>query len=122
MRERFSFQCFGLGAPIVLLHSFGPGHDSEEWRPASELLARSFRVYAPDLLGWGRSDKPAITYDGELYIQLLVDFLGSVVSERCVLVAAGLSGSLRGPGSGRPSGTGEPSGPRGAIRHARSPR
>ncbi len=88
--REISFQCFGLGAPLVLLHSFGPGHDSEEWKPASELLARSFRVYAPDLLGWGRSDKPAITYDGALYIQLLEDFLRRVVAERCVLVAAGL--------------------------------
>lgn len=88
--REISFQRFGLGAPLVLLHSFGPGHDSEEWKPASELLARSFRVYAPDLLGWGRSDKPAITYDGVLYIQLLEDFLRRVVAERCVLVAAGL--------------------------------
>ncbi len=85
-----SFQRFGLGSPLVLLHSFGPGHDSEEWRPASEHLARSYRVYAPDFLGWGRSDKPTITYDGELYIRLLVDFLQNVVAERCVLVAAGL--------------------------------
>jgi len=85
-----SFQRFGLGTPLVLVHSFGPGHDSEEWRPASEVLARSYRVYAPDLLGWGRSDKPAITYDGELYIQLLIDFLRDVVMECCILVAAGL--------------------------------
>ncbi|MGB5551670.1 MAG: alpha/beta fold hydrolase [Thermoanaerobaculia bacterium] len=88
--REISFQRFGLGAPLVLLHSLGPGHDSEEWKRASELLARSFRVYAPDLLGWGRSDKPAITYDGALYIQLLEDFLRRVVAERCVLVAAGL--------------------------------
>jgi pimeloyl-ACP methyl ester carboxylesterase len=85
-----SFQSFGLGAPLVLLHSFGPGHDSEEWRPASEFLARGFRVYAPDLLGWGRSDKPDIAYDHRLYIRLLVDFLRERVAERCILVAAGL--------------------------------
>ena len=85
-----SYQRLGLGAPLVLLHSFGPGHDSEEWRPASELLARGYRVYAPDLPGWGRSDKPAITYDGELYIRCLADFLRVVVEERCILVAAGL--------------------------------
>lgn len=85
-----SYQSYGMGAPLVLLHSFGPGHDSEEWRPASEPLARSFRVFAPDLLGWGRSDKPDIQYDDELYLGLLVDFLREVVAERCILVAAGL--------------------------------
>jgi pimeloyl-ACP methyl ester carboxylesterase len=89
-RGQVSYQRLGLGTPLVLLHSFGPGHDSEEWRPAGELLARSYRVYIPDLLGWGRSDKPAISYDDELYIQLLADFLRQVVAEPCDLVAAGL--------------------------------
>ena len=48
-------------------------------------------VYAPDLLGWGRSDKPRLAYDGELYIQLIGDFLEDVVAQRCTVVAAGLA-------------------------------
>ncbi|MDY7094561.1 MAG: alpha/beta fold hydrolase [Acidobacteriota bacterium] len=86
-----SFQQLGEGPPVVLLHSFGPGHDSLEWRRASEILAETHRVYALDLLGWGRSDKPQRTYDGELYIQLVQDFLHDVVRERTVLVGSGLS-------------------------------
>lgn len=85
-----SFQRLGDGAPLLLLHSFGPGHDSEEWRLAGELLASQYCVFAPDLLGWGRSDKPRSTYDGELYIQLISDFVEDVVGRRCTLVAAGL--------------------------------
>jgi len=85
-----AFQNLGEGPPLVLLHSFGPGHDAEEWRPAAELLSRSFRVFAPDLLGWGRSDKPPLQYDDEIYIQLIVDFLEDVVRERTAVVAAGL--------------------------------
>ena len=72
-------------------NSFGPGHDSEEWRPVAEILAESHRVFALDMLGWGRSDKPKVHYDDELYIQLLVDFIDDVVRERAVPVAAGLS-------------------------------
>lgn len=86
-----SFQRLGEGPELVLLHSFGPGHDSEEWRPVAELLATDHRVFAIDLLGWGRSDKPKRDYDDELYIQLLVDLLEDVVGKRAVLVAAGLS-------------------------------
>lgn len=86
-----SFQRIGEGPPLVLVHSFGPGHDCEEWRAAASELAGSHRVFALDLLGWGRSDKPRVQYDGELYIQLLSDFLDDVVGERAVLVAAGLS-------------------------------
>ncbi len=86
-----SFQSLGDGPAILLLHSFGPGHDSEEWRPVAELLADSHRVLALDLLGWGRSEKPKVHYDDELYIQLLIDFVEDVVRERAVIGAAGLS-------------------------------
>lgn len=86
-----AYQDLGSGSPIVLLHSFGPGHDSEEWHAVSERLAASHRVLAVDLLGWGRSEKPDATYDGELYIQLISDFLEDIVGERAVVVAAGLS-------------------------------
>ena len=75
----------------MLFHSFGPGHDSEEWRSAAEQLASDFEVYAVDLLGWGRSAKPKLDYDDELYLQLVVDFLEDVVRRRAALVAAGLS-------------------------------
>ena len=86
-----AFQRLGTGQPLLLLHSFGPGHDAEEWRAAAELLAPQHLVYAPDLLGWGRSDKPRLGYDGELYIQLIGDFLEDVIEQRCGIVAAGLA-------------------------------
>lgn len=86
-----SYQMLGQGEPIVMLHSFGPGHDCEEWRTVAEIMAHDHCVYAVDLLGWGRSDRPGITYDDELYIEMLQDFLADVVGERAVLTAAGLS-------------------------------
>ena len=86
-----SFQRMGEGPALVLLHSFGPGHDSEEWRPAAEMLAQENEVFALDLLGWGRSAKPKLDYDDELYIQLLTDFLEDVVRRRSTVAAAGLS-------------------------------
>lgn len=86
-----SYQVIGEGRPLLLVHSFGPGHDSEEWRAVAEILAQDNRVFAVDLLGWGLSDRPSITYDGELYIELLRDFLVDIVGERAVLVTAGLS-------------------------------
>lgn len=85
-----SYQVLGEGDPVVLVHSFGPGHDSEEWRAVAEILAQENRVYAIDLLGWGLSERPAITYDGEVYIELIRDFLLDVVAERATLVTAGL--------------------------------
>lgn len=84
------FQRLGEGPAIVLVHSFGPGHAGTEWRRVAELLAAEHEVLVPDLLGWGASEKSAKRYDGELYIELLGDFLKDVVGQPAVLVAAGL--------------------------------
>lgn len=89
-RGEIVFQQLGGGAPLLLLHSLGPGHSANEWRRAAEILAAGFRVYAPDLLGWGRSAKPTLPYDAELYIQLVKDFLRDVVGQQALVAAAGL--------------------------------
>jgi pimeloyl-ACP methyl ester carboxylesterase len=80
----------GGSAPIVLLHSLGPGHDVSEWEAAAEILAERAAVYALDLPGWGRSDAPA-AYRPGAYVEALEDFLTEVVREPAVVVAAGLS-------------------------------
>lgn len=84
------FRRLGSGPALVCLHAFGPGHDSEEWRELAESLATRFEVFAPDFLGWGRSDKPAMAYDGELYIEQISDFLEDVVGRPAAILAAGL--------------------------------
>lgn len=86
-----SFQQLGDGDPVLLLHSLGPGHDAEQWRAAGELLARKRLVFAVDLLGWGRSEKPRVDYDSGLYIDLIADFLEAVVDGPCHVVAVGAS-------------------------------
>ncbi len=46
------------GPVVVLVH--GLGSNAEAWRNLAPYLAKAgFRVYIPDLLGYGRSDKPA---------------------------------------------------------------
>lgn len=87
---RVVFQHLGEGDPLLLVHSFGPGHSGREWRRTAERLAQNYRVYALDLLGWGQSDKPSIPYDAALYIELLRDFLDNVIGDRATIVAAGL--------------------------------
>jgi len=45
------------GPVVVLVH--GLGGSAEDWRELAPYLARAgFRVYMPDLLGYGRSDRP----------------------------------------------------------------
>ncbi len=84
----------GVGPPILLLHSFGPGYSGLEWRKAAELLARRHEVVVPDLLGWGDSDRPKLAYDAELFVELIADLLLDVVGRRAVVAAAGLPAAL----------------------------
>lgn len=85
------YQRLGEGEPLVLLHTFGPGHSALEWRRTAEELARDHLVFAPDLLGWGNSEKPSRNYDSELYLELLGDFLQEIVGTQAVVVAAGMT-------------------------------
>lgn len=63
----------GEGQPIVLLHGFGAsiGH----WRKNIPVLAAAgYRVYALDLMGFGDSDKPDLSYTLEFWVKLIHDF------------------------------------------------
>jgi hypothetical protein len=51
----------GEGAPVVLLHGFP--ETSYAWRYQIPELAKKYRVIAPDLRGYGETDKPATGYD-----------------------------------------------------------
>ncbi len=73
----------GEGPPIVLLHGFGAsiGH----WRKNIPALANAgYRVYALDLLGFGDSDKPDLSYSLEFWVKLIHDFWRSHVKEPAV--------------------------------------
>jgi 4,5:9,10-diseco-3-hydroxy-5,9,17-trioxoandrosta-1(10),2-diene-4-oate hydrolase len=84
-----AFQQLGEGPPILLLHSFGLGHDSAEWRAVAEGLAGRWSVYVPDLPGWARSAPPR-NYRPGVYVSVIEEFLAGVVREPAVVVAAGL--------------------------------
>jgi len=51
----------GEGTPVILLHGFP--ETNYAWRYQIPVLAKHFRVIAPDLRGYGETDKPATGYD-----------------------------------------------------------
>ncbi|GAC1346049.1 MAG: alpha/beta fold hydrolase [Ktedonobacteraceae bacterium] len=75
--------------PLLLLHSFGPGASSHEWRKNIDVLATQFRVYAVDLLGFGLSDRPSIDYTAETFTDLISDFIREVIAKPTIVVAHG---------------------------------
>ncbi len=68
----------GGGVPLVLVH--GLADRDESWAPMLERLKRSgFHVYAPDLLGYGRSPKPADSdYSISTQEQFVADFIQAI--------------------------------------------
>ena len=60
-RSRIHYRRLGQGPGMVLLHGYPQtGH---MWRKVMPALAERFTVVAPDLRGYGDSDRPAAGYD-----------------------------------------------------------
>ena len=89
--HRVAYTRLGEGAPVILVHGIHAAAWSHEWRRVATELARHHTVYAIDLLGFGRSDRPALRYTGALYVSLLDDFARRVVGQPAALVANSLS-------------------------------
>jgi pimeloyl-ACP methyl ester carboxylesterase len=68
----------GGGTPLVLIH--GLGDRAESWAPMMERLKKAgFHVYAPDLLGYGRSPRPTGSdYSISVQEQFVADFIQSL--------------------------------------------
>ncbi|MBA0576859.1 hypothetical protein Golob_024720, partial [Gossypium lobatum] len=80
----------GEGFPIVLIHGFGAS--AFHWRYNIPELAKNYKVYAIDLLGFGWSEKAIIEYDAMIWRDQVVDFLKEIVKEPTVLVGNSLGG------------------------------
>ncbi len=91
--RRIAFTRRGSGPPILLVHGIHAAAWSYEWHDNVDYLAKNNTVYTIDLLGFGRSDRPAIRYSARLYISLISDFAHQVIGEPCVLVATSLAGA-----------------------------
>jgi len=64
----------GAGTPLVLVH--GLGARGEDWGPMiAPLAAQGFHVYVPDLLGYGRSQKPDVDYSIALQANTVAGFM-----------------------------------------------
>lgn len=67
----------GEGIPLLLIHGLGARGD--DWAPMIPgLVATGFHVYAPDLPGYGRSDRPDVSYSISMEEAAVVQFMQAV--------------------------------------------
>jgi pimeloyl-ACP methyl ester carboxylesterase len=65
------------GTPLLLVHGLGArGEDWGAMMPA--LAAQGFHVYAPDLLGYGRSPRPDVSYSISMEETVVAEFMRAV--------------------------------------------
>ncbi|MFP3155614.1 alpha/beta hydrolase [Lachnospiraceae bacterium ZAX-1] len=84
----------GKGTPVIFIHDLNPASSSCEWNKILKQVAKSHTVYAIDLLGCGRSDKPNLTYTNFMYVQLITDFIKKIIGEKADIISTGNSGSF----------------------------
>lgn len=77
---------------VVCLHGIHAAASSVEFDAVWPHLTDHYHVLAPDLPGFGRSDRPPITYDASLYEAFIADFTDDRTTTPLV-VASGLTGA-----------------------------
>lgn len=86
----------GTGAPVILIHGSGPGVTAwANWRGVIPELSKTFRVVAPDILGFGFTERPdGVQYGMEVWTRHLVDFLDALELDRVSIVGNSFGGAL----------------------------
>jgi pimeloyl-ACP methyl ester carboxylesterase len=81
----------GEGPSLLLLHGAYAGASSYEWKANFLELSERFRVYAVDLLGFGKSEKPEVPYTADLMEAVIEDFVRHVPGCGTLAIADSLS-------------------------------
>ncbi|MCU0545387.1 MAG: alpha/beta hydrolase [Oscillatoriaceae cyanobacterium Prado104] len=79
---------------LVFFHGFGGGSSAYEWSKVYPAFAAEYRILAPDLIGWGRSEHPTRNYQVEDYITTLIQFLEKTCGSATDVVASSLTGAI----------------------------
>ncbi|WP_089126247.1 alpha/beta fold hydrolase [Tolypothrix sp. NIES-4075] len=79
---------------LVFLHAFGGGSSAYEWSKVYPAFAAEYRIIAPDLIGWGRSEHPARNYKIDDYITTIREFLEQTCTEAVTVIASSLTAAF----------------------------
>jgi len=93
---RTNYHDLGQGAPVLLIHGSGPGVSAwANWRLVMPELARRARVIAPDMVGFGYTERPpGFAYGMDAWVRQAVGLLDALDIERTDLVGNSFGGGL----------------------------
>lgn len=83
--HRIAYALVGQGPLVVLIH--GLGGSADFWQPLVTQLANRYTLLCPDLLGFGLSDKPQLTYTLDRHIGALYAVVRDVGAREPITLA-----------------------------------
>jgi pimeloyl-ACP methyl ester carboxylesterase len=83
----------GRGLPVLFIHGLGSS-GYMEWRQNLEPTAVRHRVFAPDLPGYGRTDKPRVRYSVPYFARFIERYMEDRGLHSATLVGASLGGGI----------------------------
>jgi len=77
---------------LILLH--GLGGYAERWSNVIPFLAKKFHVFAPDMIGYGQSDKPTADYTPDYFAKFVFEFMESLGIKDTCMIGTSLGGQV----------------------------
>jgi 2-hydroxy-6-oxonona-2,4-dienedioate hydrolase len=77
---------------MVLMH--GIGASAERWLRVAPTLSKYFRVVIPDIVGFGRSDKPTVEYTMDFFQDFISGFFANLNLNRPSIIASSFGGHI----------------------------
>ncbi|MHB9285765.1 alpha/beta fold hydrolase [Halobacteriales archaeon Cl-PHB] len=78
---------------LLLFHGVNAAASSHEFWQVFEELSEDYHVIAPDLPGFGHSDRPPLLYSSSLYVTFVADAITDLTDDPPVVVGSSLTGS-----------------------------
>ena len=84
----------GSGSPLLLIHELKCTASADEWKSLINQLSKNHTIYALDIIGCGRSEKPKMTYTNYIYVQLINNFIKDVIGAKTDVITSGSSSNI----------------------------
>lgn len=80
--------------PLLFLHNFGGGASAYEWSKIYPAYGSTYRILAPDLIGWGKSAHPVRDYQIEDYLTTILEFISQTCNQPVTVIASSLTAAF----------------------------
>lgn len=86
----------GQGEALLLIHGSGPGVSAwANWRLVFPILSKHYHLYAPDVVGFGYSDRPEdIEYGIDVWAEHMINFLEAVNEKKVSIIGNSFGGAI----------------------------